>query len=186
MNEKYKLRLGAVVGASYTSPWDDVSTIMSVSDTLVIERVRTDSRTQFTLFVVAERQFRQSIFSVSADLLISYLQKIDGYYSKETRLNSNNEWKEITANWDLNNGLTSNRRTYYLNPGMQLKFAINLPIRERFILHGSIGQILSLPIHLNESLTNDPFNEFNAQENIFTFSSQSQANIGLRYIFKAN
>ncbi len=184
LNAKYKLRLGAIAGTSYSSPWYNASSILSASNELLVERLKTEDRTQFTLFGGIERQFKQSIFSISADLLVSYLQVTDAYYSKVTELNSDNEWIVINNGWHVNNDSRSVRKTNYLNPGIQLKLAMNLPIKERFILHLAIGQTLSSPLYMNESINNDPFNEFNSQENVFTFNSISQANLGLRYIFK--
>lgn len=184
LNDKWKLRLGAMGGTSYSSPWYNSSNIMSVSDSLIIERLGFENRTQFTLFAGTERQFRQSIFSVSADLLFSYLQVTDGLYSKETELNSTNEWEVIGNNWNMNHESISNRKTNYLNPGVQLKFAMNLPIKERFILHASFGGIFSSPIYLNESILNDPFTEFEPHVKSTIFNLTNQASIGLRYIFK--
>lgn len=184
LKDKWKLRLGITAGSSYSSPWYNSSNILSVTDTLVTERLRIDNRTQFTFLTGVERQLRESVFSVSADLLFSYLQVTDGFYSKQTELNSNNEWEVVTNNWEKENDLRSTRKTNYFTPGVQLKFAMNLPIRERFILHASIGGIFNSPIYLNESIQNDPLNEFKPHTKTTIFNFTNQANIGIRYKFK--
>jgi hypothetical protein len=183
-NDKWKLHLGVTAGSSYSSPWYNSSNIFSVTDSLVTERLRVDNRTQFTFLTGVERQLRQSVFSVSADLLFSYLQVTDGFYSKETELNSNNQWEVVTNNWEKENDLRSTRKTNYFTPGIQLKFNMNLPIKERFILYASIGGIFNSPIYLNESIQNDPLFEFKPHTKSTIFNLTNQANIGIRYKFK--
>ena len=183
LNNKWKLRLGVMAGASHNNPWYNSSNIISASDTLVIERFRTEDKTQFTFFAGTEKKLRQSIFSISADLLFSYLQINDGYYSKERAVNNNNEWLTI-PNYSNISPSISNRTKNFLNPGVQLKFAMDLPIKERFILHASIGGIMSSPIYLNETIQDDPLSEFKPHTKTTIFNLTNQANIGIRYIFK--
>lgn len=183
INDKWKLRFGAMAGGTHNNSWHESSNIISASDTLVIERFRTENITQFTLFVGTEIQFRKSIYSVSADLLFSYLQITDGYYSKERAVNDNNEWQTINNFSNIDPSI-SNRTKNFLNPGVQLKFAMNLPIKERFILHASIGGVFSSPIYLNESIQNDPLSEFDPHTKSTIFNLTNQANIGIRYKFK--
>jgi hypothetical protein len=85
---------------------------------------------------------------------------------------------------DFEESSPSLRKINFINPGFQFKFSMDIPIEESFLLHLFVGQIISLPIYLSETIIKDPMSEFQPQSKLFSLSSTSQAGIGLRYRFK--
>jgi hypothetical protein len=126
---------------------------------------------------------KASMFSISADLLVSYLQVKDGYYNEERELSDSGNWVTLKS-IDFEESSPSLRKINFINPGFQFKFSMDIPIEESFLLHLFVGQIISLPIYLSETIIKDPMSEFQPQSKLFSLSSTSQAGIGLRYRFK--
>lgn len=184
IKENWKLKLGYAQGAASSSFWNSNGEITLVSDSLIIERFKYRQKLQFTLYSGFERRLKESMFSVSGDLLLSYLNVKDGYYNQNTELQEDGSWQDLLSVSPNDYQIRSLRKTNYINPGLQFKFSMDIPIEDVLFLHLFVGQIFSTPIYLNEKIIDDPLNEFDSQKNNFTFNTTSQAGIGLRYVFK--
>jgi hypothetical protein len=184
LNETYKLKFGYIQGGSSGEFWGYSGELITVSDSLIIERFNSRSQLQFTLSTGIERRLKTSMFSISADLLISYLQIKDELYNEVRELGDNGNWVKTAGIYTMLNPARALRKTNFLNLGLQFKFSMDIPIEESFFLHLFVGQIISTPIYLSETIVKDPLSEFKPQKASFYFNSTSQAGIGLRYRFK--
>jgi hypothetical protein len=183
IKEKWKLKLGYAQGAATSSFWNSNGEITLVSDSLIIERFKYHQKLQFTLYTGFERRLKESMFSFSGDLLLSYLNIKDGSYNQNTELQEDGSWQDLLTVSPNDYQVRSLRKTNFINPGVQFKFSMDIPIEDVFFIHLFVGQTISTPIYLNENIIDNPLNEFTPQPKSFILNSTSQAGIGLRYRF---
>lgn len=186
IKEKTKLKFGISMGAATSPSLNYGAQITLVTDSLIVTRNYSQYNFQMTLKTGFEHQLKESMFSFGADLLLGYKQLEEGYYDTRDILTNGgwtNEELVLFSNFDESSN-RSYRRTNYLTPGVQFNFSMDIPIKESFFLHLFVSQILTTPVYLGQNIINNPNNEFQTPNNAFTFNSQNQAGIGLRYRFK--
>ncbi len=187
LNEKWKFRLGAVYGASYSN-FFSTGKIVSVTDSLMTHRKHQSGSNSGTLKIGAERQLGESLFSLSADLIIGYRNSYSGYYNNYTELDSNGNWSSQTyiPTIDLNQPLGDSTRSqitrHYLIPGLAIGANFNIPIKKRFELSISASGILTSPVFLKATNIHDPYNEFSTA-NVTTIDFNSTISASIRYKF---
>jgi hypothetical protein len=186
INKHYKLKLG-IVGGQYSGRPTFNPNIFYGSDSLITYKFFAKSTSQIGLKIGGERKLQQSIFSIGADVLLSYRDEKNFIYK------SNYVFDDSLKRWELestnkngygfkNPNNPKVRRSYFV-PQVQFSFSMDLPIVQNLYLNMYIGGLFAFPILINESEKYDPFNEYEKPKNISTFDMTSQAGLGVRYAF---
>lgn len=187
INEKYKYKIGLVIGQGASSPFEKGDIVFG-SDSLITYRYNVYNTTQFSLKIGGERVLGNSIFSIGADVLLSYRnEKNYIYYSDYIYDDSLKIWKDNTAynpsGMGFDNPNNSKVKRGYFVPQLQLSFLMDLPIVDRLYLNLFVGGVFAFPILVNESKKYDPLNELILPTTLTTFEMSSLAGMGLRFTF---
>ena len=187
LGEKYKLKIGAVIGQGASSPFNKGDIVFG-SDSLITYRYNVHNTTQFSLKIGGERVLGNSIFSIGADVLLSYRdEKNYIHYSDYVYDDSLKLWKDYSEynpnGMGFKNPDNSKVRRGYFVPQLQFSFLMDVPITERLYLNLFVGGVFSFPIFIKESHKYDPLNELTLPTSLTTFEMSSQAGIGLRFTF---
>jgi hypothetical protein len=186
INEHYKLKLGIVGGQYGLSPTFNQN-IYYGSDSLITYKFFAKQASQIGLKIGGERKLQQSIFSVGADVLLSYRDEKNYIYKSNYVFDDSLKiWKpeSTTQNgYGFNNPNNPKVRRSYFVPQIQFSFSMDLPIVQNLYLNMYIGGLFAFPIFINESEKFDPFNEYVTPKKTSTFDMTSQAGLGIRYAF---
>ena len=183
------LRFGFTLGQSHSGFNNSNSSIISVTDSIVTERIYSSSISNFGLKMGFERQIKESWFSFGSDILLGYQNTNNYNYNEESHF-IDGKWTKVNIfnftdyTQGENKSQSADRNMHYFNPGVHLKFDVNIPITKSLIINAALGQTITLPIYAGQTIFEDPLNEFNHQGNIIVINSSSIANIGLRYQLK--
>lgn len=187
LNEHWKFRTGAYYGANYSN-FFSTGKITSVTDSLITHRKYQSGSNSGTLKIGAERKFGESLFSVSADLIVGYRNSYSGYYNNYSELNSSGVWQSQTSipAFDMNQPLGDSTRSqvtrHYIIPGLSIGANLNIPIKNRFILSLNASGLMTVPIFLKSTNIHDPYGEL-SNSNVTTFNFNSVISATLRYKF---
>ena len=187
LNEHWKFRTGAFYGASYSN-FFSTGKIASVTDSLITHRKYQGGSNSGTLRIGAERDLGESLFSLSADLIIGYNNSYSGYYNNYSELDTNGIWisttriPSIDPNQPLGDSTRSQNTKHYLVPGLAIGANFNIPIKTRFELSISANGLLTSPVFLKATNITDPYNELSAVP-VSTINFNSTISATLRYKF---
>lgn len=187
LNEHWKFRTGAFYGAYYSN-FFSTGEIVTVTDSLITHRKNQNGSNTGTLRIGAERKLGQSLFSLSADVIIGYRNSHSGYYNNYTELDSNGIWSSQTRiqSFDFEQPLGDSTRSqikrHYIIPGLAIGANFNIPIKNRFELSISASGLVSTPLFLKATDITDPYGEFSTA-NVSTINFNSTISGTLRYKF---
>lgn len=181
--DKWKFNLGASYGSD--AYWNRYDYIVSASDSLVVERSFSGSDDYAGFRFGFERQFKESMFSISGEFQAQYRNSFRSYYDQETTKDSlTGEWRSIPTFYGFNPGGSIPNVTYhYVIPSLTISGEINIPLGERFLVNAWLGAQVSSPIFIGESNRVDPDDVFNAPIGVHYLNFNMPAGIGLRYVF---
>ncbi|MFT5819948.1 MAG: hypothetical protein ACI8ZM_001173 [Crocinitomix sp.] len=184
--EKYHFRIAATYGERGSYYWGTNNQIISVSDSIVLERNLYKNSYQTGLRFGAERQFGNSMFSIATDLSIDYRQSTSVYRTNAKYLQGDGTWgsnsTSPTIYTPFDNPTNSRITRHYLSPGARISLNMNIPLGKAFLLNLSASGTFGLPIYMGATQVQDAEGNFiGTPPAIFNFDTH--LGIGLRYIF---
>jgi hypothetical protein len=186
LGEHYKFKLGATYGSSYNYFGALANgEIISVNDSLIVERISESSYNQGGIRIGAERRFKTSMFSVGADLNINYRQRLRINYNRNTYLGEDGIWSSQsfpTSNFSPFEDPAASRITeHFIVPSFRVSFNMDVPLGKSFLLNLYAAGSFGAPIYMGNTGLIDPESEFiGSPPSIIDFDTQ--AGIGLRYL----
>ena len=187
LNDHWKFRIGGAYGNRYSNVFNR-GVVSTVTDSLITFRKHQSESTTATLKLGTERRFGQSMFSVSADILLSYQNYDFGYSNSFSELDTNGLWISQTrfqsiGPYSFTGDTTSSRITrHYLLPGLMLGANMDIPIKKRFVLSLNASGILRGSVFLKSTNLHDPYDEFSKQPgSIINFDTALSATIRYRF-----
>lgn len=178
-----------LIGASYGSTWSDFgynNFVTGSTDTSVTYGVNHSNGSHVFVRVGAQRQLKESHFSVGGELNLGYENEYRSYYNSTLYLDTMGGYSNgpITTVFPVHDNPTASRkRSHYFEPGVRLSLNLDLPFGDRFFLHLSIATLFSAPIYLGETDFHDPHLKFQGNPPTI-FNYEQMGSIGLRYRFK--
>lgn len=183
--EKYHFRLAATYGAIGSNFWYNNGEIISVSDSIVVERNFYNNGYQTGLRFGAERQFGNSMFSIATDLSADYRQSRSVYRTGAAYLQEDGTWgpgPNSTLFYHFDDPSNSRITRHYLVAGARFSLNMNVPLGKSFLLNLAASGTFGLPIYMGATRVQDPLGDFiGTPPSIFEFNTHF--GIGLRYIF---
>ncbi len=183
LNEKYKLRISTTVGSDNAYLFNNRKIIASTDSSVTFEDfTRIDDYAN--LYIGAERQLGNSLFSVGGDLKVGYEKNRINYYTLTTTKNSEGDYQSTASTLfaDFTNPAGSNIIRHYLVTGLRLSLNLNAPISDSWIFHSALNTQASVPIYMGAT------QRFGNQDRFIgnppsVFNLNVSATVGIRYLF---
>lgn len=182
MGEKYRMRLGLTYNNNSIMNSVYNQSIVSVSDSLIIQRVAVFNQNDVGLRFGFLNQLHESVFSMGVDLNVAYRNTREGYYFQRTELNPDGRW-EINASSSFppfDNPGGSYVTRHFLVPTLRLAINADVPLGASALIHFEIGYGVNTPIYMGATNIQLQPNEIVGTP-YTSFNSLISGGIGLRY-----
>ena len=188
LNDHWRLRFGGYYGSQNSYPFDS-GNIINVTDSVITRRKYQFNSNNFTIKVGGQRRFKTSLFSLTTDILLTYLNTRETYSNNFSILDSSGNWTDATYyQIDNSNPVLGEDDAqvirHYLTPQIAVGVIMDVPIKRRFMLSLGVEGIAGTSLYLRSSDKVDPLNEFEEPSaGSFNFDFNMSASIAIRYRF---